>query len=144
MSGEPALPPADDPDLVGSYAAAATAGGGLVWDAVLEYPVWCSPHNGAADECDGSDYFFAFSSYEEALAFSRATLGADEPLALVLQEEYIDEPECGVYVHRKERRVTEWPAEFLRRPRRTADTIPAFLAPDAPPNRLDILRGTAD
>ena len=39
--------------------------------------------------------------------------------------------------------MTEWPVEFLRRPRRTPDTIPAFLAPDAPTNRLDILRGLA-
>jgi hypothetical protein len=69
--------------------------------------------------------------------------GARRPVALVLQEEYIDEPRKGEYVHMRDRRVTEWPVEFLRRPRRTADTIPAFLAPDAPANRLDILRGQA-
>jgi hypothetical protein len=69
--------------------------------------------------------------------------GAEEPLALVLQEEYIEEPEPGQYVHVKERRVTEWPVEFLRRPKRTALTIPDFFAPDAPSNRLDILRGVA-
>ena len=49
----------------------------------------------------------------------------------------------GVYLHVRERRVTEWPVKFLSRPRRTADTIPAFLAPDAPSNRLEILRGLA-
>jgi len=43
----------------------------------------------------------------------------------------------------RERRVTEWPVEFLQRPRRTKRTIPDFLAPDAPPNRLEILRGQA-
>ena len=79
----------------------------------------------------------------EALEFSRATEGAEEPLALVLQREHLDEPSPGVYEYVKEPRITEWPVEFLSRPRRTPETIPAFLAPDAPPNRLDILRGLA-
>jgi hypothetical protein len=132
-----------DPSLVGTYPAAAKAGGGYVWDAVLEYRVWCHPERGAPDEADGSDYYYAFTSYAEALAFSESSEGAEEPLALVLQEEYIDEPEPGQYVHAKERRVTEWPVAFLYRPRRTERTIPDFLAPDAPANRLDLLRGIA-
>lgn len=132
-----------DSDLVGTYPATAKAGGGFVWDAVLEYRVWCHPEQGAPDEADGSDYYFAFASYEEALSFSQQTTGAEEPLALVLQEEYLDEPKTGQYVHIKERRVTEWPVAFLSRPRRTSATIPNFLAPDAPSNRLDILRGIA-
>ena len=99
-----------------------------MWDAVLEYRVWSHDDEG--------DFYHAFASYEEALA--RGT-----PLALVLQEEYIDEPEPGVYVHMKQERITEWPVEFLSRPRRTPRTIPDFLAPDAPANRLDILRGLA-
>jgi hypothetical protein len=131
-----------DPSLVGTYPAAAKSGGGYVWDAVLEYRVWCHPERGAADEADGSDYYYAFASYAEALVFSESTEGADEPLALVLQEEYIDEPVAGQYIHVKERRVTEWPVTFLARPRRTERTIPDFLAPDAPANRLDILRGS--
>lgn len=57
--------------------------------------------------------------------------------------EYIDEPELGVYRHVKELRIAEWPVQFLRRPCRTVDTIPDFLSPDAPPNRLEILRGLA-
>jgi hypothetical protein len=137
------FPAVADPSRVGSYPAAAKAGGGFVWDAVLEYRVWCHPERGAPDEDDGNDYFRAFAAYEDAAAFSRETTGAEEPLALVLQEEHIDEPEDGEYVHVRQRRVTEWPVEFLRRPRRTPETIPAFLAPDAPPNRLDILRGLA-
>ena len=132
-----------DPELVGTYPASANAGGGYVWDAVLEYRVWCHPERGAPDEADGSDYYYPFDSYAEALEFSRASTGAETPLALVLQEEYVSENEPGVYVHVRERRVTEWPPEFLRRPRRTARTIADFLAPDAPPNRLDILRGQA-
>jgi hypothetical protein len=134
-------PSVSEPDRVGAYSVVAKAGGGLVWDAVLEYRVWCHPERGAPDEDDGNDYFRAFATYDEALEFSQATAGAEEPLALILQEEHIDEPEPGRYVHVKEPRVAEWPVEFLRRPRRTPDTIPAFLAPDAPSNRLDILRG---
>jgi len=62
-------------------------------------------------------------------------------LALILQEEYIDESSPGEYVHVKSRRVTEWPVEFLSRPRRSERTIPDFLSPNALPNRLDIIRG---
>jgi len=130
-----------DPRRVGTYPASAKAGGGFVWDAVLEYRVWCHPERGAPDEADGSDYFRAFATHPEALAFSEGTEGAEEPIALILQEEYIDEPELGTYIHVRERRVTEWPVAFLSRPRRTPHTIPDFLSPAAPSNRLDILRG---
>ena len=132
-----------DPGAVGTYPAHAKAGGGYVWDAVLEYRVWCHPERGAADEDDGNDYYYAFATYEEAAAFVVSHPGADEPLALVLQREYIAEPEPGRYIHVKEERVAEWPVEFLRRPARTSRTIPDFLAQDAPANRLDILRGIA-
>lgn len=132
-----------DPNLVGTYSPLAKAGGGYVWDAVLEYRVWCHPENGAPDEDDGNDYFYPFASYEDALAFSERTPGAEEPLALVLQREYIAEPEPGHYIHVKEERITEWPVKFLARPRRTESTIPDFMSPDAPSNRLDILRGLA-
>jgi hypothetical protein len=132
-----------DPSRVGTYPALAKAGGGFVWDAVLEYRVWCHPENGAPDEDNGSDYFYCFATYAEALAFSQKTRGAEEPLALVLQREYISEPEPGHYIHVQEERITEWPVAFLSRPRRTESTIPDFLSPSAPSNRLDILRGLA-
>jgi hypothetical protein len=132
-----------DPNLVGTFPALAKSGGGYVWDEVLEYRVWCHPERGAPDEDDGDDYFYAFASYEEAAAFSRDTAGAEPPLALVLQREHVDEPEPGRYVHVKDERVTEWPVEFLARPRRDASTIPELLDPDAPANRFDILRGAA-
>ena len=133
-----------DPQLVGTYPASAFAGGGYVWDAVLEYRVWCHPEHGAADQADGNDYFHAFASYAEAKGFSQRTEGAEEPLALVLQREYIDEPESGRYIHVRKPRITEWPVEFLQRPRRTERTIPDFLSPEAPANRLDILRGLVE
>ncbi|HXN92132.1 MAG TPA: hypothetical protein VN906_11680 [Candidatus Sulfotelmatobacter sp.] len=135
-------PRAVDESLVGAYPALARAGGGYVWDAVLEYRVWCHPLAGAPHVEEDNDYFRAFSTYEDARAFAERTEGAEEPLALVLQEEYIDELAPQQYVHVRKRRITEWPIDFLNRPRRTPRTIPDFLASNAP-NRLDILRGLA-
>ena len=136
-------PDALDRTLVGTYPALAHVGGGYVWDAVLEYRVWCHPEDGAPMVEEGNDYYYSFATYQEALDFSNGNAGTEEPLALVLQEEYIDEPEAGQYVHVKARRITEWPVNFLSRPRRRPHTIPDFFAADAPPNRLDILRGSA-
>lgn len=135
------FPRALDPKRVGKYPAATFSGGGYVWDAVLEYRVWCCPAAGAPDEDHGNDYYFAFANYPRALRFSREYPGADPPLVLILQREYIDEPKRGRYIHIKRRRMTEWPVEFLSRPRRTKATIPDFLSPSAPANRLEILRG---
>jgi hypothetical protein len=132
-----------DPSKVGEYPAVAGAGGGYVWDEVLEYRVWCHPERGAPDECEGHDYFYSFASYEEAQAFSAASPGAEKPLALILQRERIDEPVSGHYIHITKERIAEWPPEFLARPKRTPNTIPDFLSPDAPKNRLDIIRGLA-
>ncbi|MFZ5895487.1 MAG: GCN5 family acetyltransferase [Myxococcota bacterium] len=142
MKVEDLFPEVLDPERVGEYPVLTGSGGGYVWDAVLEYRVWCHPRRGAPDEADGNPYYYAFETYADALEFSEETEGAEEPIALILQREYIAEPEPGKFVHVKEERMTEWPCEFLLRPRRTARTIPDFLAPDAPPNRLDILRGT--
>src|SRR5258708_35587671 len=108
-----------DADLVGTYPAVAKAGGGFVWDDVLEYRAWCHPERGADDLEYGNDYYFAFATYAEAAAFSGITKGAEEPLALVRQLEYISEPEPGEYRLMKDLRITEWPVVFLRRPRRT-------------------------
>ena len=134
-------PDVRDPLLVGTYSPSAKAGGGYVWDDVLEYRVWCHPENGAPDLADGSDYYYAFATYQEALAFSQETAGAEEPLALIVQDEYIDEPAEGEFIHVREQRVAEWSVAFLSRPKRSPQTIPDFFAPDAPVNRLDILRG---
>lgn len=93
------------------------------------------------DLIDGNDYYQAFANCEDALQFSITTPGAEKPLALILQNEYIDEPAPGIYIHKKEKRMTEWPMEFLNRPKRDGLTILNFFAPDAPLNRLDIIRG---
>lgn len=127
-------PDAFDPEKVGEYSASAHAGGGFVWDEVLEYRVWC--------HTDGDDDFvYAFATFAEAQQCFLDTPGADEPVALILQREYIDEPEAGHYVHVVKERIAEWPPEFLQRPKRTPFTIPDFLAPNAPENRLEIIRG---
>lgn len=131
-----------DEGKVGKYPALAKAGGGYVWDEVLEYRVWCHPERGAEDLEDGNDYYYVFTSYKEAKEYAKNNIGTEEPLALILQREFIDEPETGNYIHKKEERITEWPVEFLSRPRRNESTIPNFLSPNAPLNRLDILRGT--
>jgi hypothetical protein len=138
------FPLAVDPKKVGKYSPVAGSGGGFVWDEVLEYRVWCHPKEG------GDDYYYAYASYEEALEASEKLRSSDdsiaqveEPLALILQREHINEPKAGVYEHVKKKRLAEWPVEFLRRPRRTGRTIPDFLDPNAPANRLDIIRGLA-
>jgi len=136
-------PEVKNKDLVGTYSAAGYTGGGYLWDEVLEYRVWCHPPAGAPDIAEGDDYYYVFDSYEEALDFSRKNPGTEDPLALIEQEEYIDEPEPGKYVHIKEKRITEWPVKFLSRPKRNANTIPDFFSPNAPANRLEILRGLA-
>jgi hypothetical protein len=130
-------PRASNPNRVGKYPAAVFSGGGYVWDEVLEYRVWCH------DEGGGDDYYYALATCPKALAFSQRTKGAEEPLALIRQRQYIDEPEPGHYVHVKKPRLTEWPIQFLGRPKRNSRTIPDFLAPGAPANRLDIIRGIA-
>jgi hypothetical protein len=135
------FPRAIDPARVGKYPGSCYAGGGFVWDAVLEYRVWCCPERGAPDKHDGNDYYYAFASYPDALRFSKKSRGAETPLALILQNEYIDEPTPGQYAHVKKRRITEWPVKFLARPPRKKNTIPNFLSPKAPGNRLAILRG---
>ena len=114
-----------------------STGAGYVWDEVLEYRVWCH-------EDDGDDYYYAFEDAETALLCSREEASAEAPLALILQKEYISEPEEGQYIHMKEERITEWLIEFLSRPRRTERTISDFMSPDAPENKLDIIRGLVD
>lgn len=116
----PFYPDADEPAKVGSYEPQQFSGGGHVWDEVLEYRVWYRDAHGEA--C-----FRPFASYAEAFVFA-GLAKADEPIVLVRQHEYIDEPEPGRFVHVRQSRITEWPVAELERTRRTADTIPAFLA----------------
>ncbi len=89
---------------------------------VLEYRVWMNPPEG------GDDYYKAFPIYEEGLAYSKSTLGAEEPLVLILQREWIDEPQPGNYVLKNEERLTEWKVEWLAGSKRSPEAIERFLA----------------
>lgn len=121
-------PKAIDPSLVGEYPALAKSGAGYFFDDVLEYRVWCHPERGAPDEFDGEDYYYAFETFEEALAFSQDCTGAEEPLVLIRQREWIDEPETGLYIHMKGERIAEWRTEWLDRSAREPGAIEAFIA----------------
>ncbi len=110
-----------DLDQVGEYPALTKSGGGYFYDEVLEYRVWIHPE-------EGSDYFHAFRTYEEAQAFSRQTRGAEEPLVLIRQHEWIDEPEPGQFIPKKGERVTEWRVEWLVGSLRGPTSIQDFLA----------------
>jgi putative acetyltransferase len=112
-------PTAIDPKKVGKYPGFAKSGGGYFYDEVLEYRVWRS--------CK----FRAFATYEEALNYSRSGIGAEPPLVLVRQIEWIDEPEEGVFFHKKGNRITEWQCEWLLTNKRESDSIEKFLAKKA-------------
>ncbi len=121
------FPTAIDPEKVGEYPAATKSGGGFFYDEVLEYRVWCRPWLGAPDEFDGEIYYYAFSTFEEATEFSKATKGSEEPLVLVRQFEWINEPEKGQYIHNKGERITEWLVEWLEGSKRELSSIPEFI-----------------
>jgi len=122
------FPPAVDASQVGEYPALVKSGGGYFYDEVLEYRVWCHPERGAPDpDQSGDDYFYAFGTFEEALACAESTPGAEEPLVLVRQIEHVDEPEPGVYVHVKAERITEWRVEWLADSKRDSESIPRML-----------------
>jgi hypothetical protein len=125
-------PNAIDPDLVGEYPARAKSGAGYFFDHVLEYRVWCHPERGAPDEFDGEDYYHAFTSHEEAREFSQECPGAEEPLVLIRQLEWIDEPEPGLFIHKKGERIAEWRPEWLDRGARVPGAIEAFIATRSP------------
>ncbi len=94
-------------DQIGNCPSLVKSGGGYVWDEVLEYRVWCYPEDGAEDIEVGDDYYYVFATYGEAFDFYRMTNGAEEPVVLILQKEYIDEPEPGKFIYVKEERITE-------------------------------------
>ena len=115
-------PLAVDLEAVGDYAALAKAGGGYFYDEVLEYRVW------AWDAERREDYFCAFPNYEDALEFASRTDDAKDPLVLIRQLEYVDEPEPGELYHIKEERIAEWLPEWLDRGPRQEGAIEAFIA----------------
>lgn len=114
--------------MVGEYPSAAKSGAGCFFDQVLEYRVWLHPEKGAEPLAGGHDYCFAFAKYERALAFSQKAKGAEEPLALLRQYEWIDEPSPGKYEVKRGERVTEWRVAWLKGAKREPQSIAEFLA----------------
>ena len=115
-------PPAIDPSKVGSYPALTKSGAGYFYDDVLEYRVWIHPKGG------GDVYYRAFASYEPALKFSKSTAGAEEPLVLVRQAKWVNEPEPGSFEPRSDERITEWQTIWLsQNTKRTQDSIERFM-----------------
>jgi hypothetical protein len=114
-------------ELVGTYPGLTKSGAGYFYDEVLEYRVWMHPEKGAAHLAGNEDYFAAFANYESALAYSRATKGAEPPLVLVRQVESINEPSPGKFEWDKTERLTEWKPDWLKGSLRKPDSIQQFL-----------------
>lgn len=110
-----------DPARVGTYSILAGAGGGFVFDEVLEYRVWFKEN--------GESTYRPFITFEEAEAFSKLDLPRIEPpLALELQREYVEESEPGRRFLVRQRRVAEWRIEWLTEDhRRTPENLRRIL-----------------
>ncbi len=121
-------PLAIDANMVGEYPALVKSGAGYFYDDVLEYRVWCHPERGALDECDGQDYYRTFVSFEQAQIFSEQMQGTEQPLVLVRQCYWIDEPETGIFVANHGERLTEWQVAWLKTAKRQQDSIEHFFA----------------
>jgi len=115
-------PDAKNKSKVGSYSALVFSGGGYFYDEILEYRVWVRPQNG--DEV----HFYAYADYEMALDYAQKTEGAEDPLVLVLQKTYIDEPTKGNLIIVKEDRITEWRVEWLLEGKGGEGVLEAFIA----------------
>jgi putative acetyltransferase len=116
------LPPAIDVARVGSYPVLSHSGGGFFFDDVLEYRVGVHPPEG------GDDRYQTFPTYQQAVAFAASELGADEPVVLVRQREWVVEQSPGHYVRKTGERLTEWRVEWLKDRKRLPGAIEQFLA----------------
>ena len=127
ITGTSKFPIAVDPNRVGTYSPDTKSGAGYFYDDMLKYRVWLHPDKGAAPLNGNKDYFVAFAQYEPAEAFSMKTSGAEQPLALVRQLEWINEPKHGQFVPEKGVRIAEWQVAWLQGSKRTAASIQEFL-----------------
>lgn len=122
------FPIAVDVKKVGTYPSMVKSGGGYFYDEVLEYRVWIDPQSGGERLNEGSDYFKAFATYARAKRFSEITKGAEDPLVLVRQFEFVNEPTEGAFEHVVGERLTEWKIEWLTDSKREPNSIAEFLA----------------
>ena len=127
VSGQSAYPIAVDLSKVGSYPADTRSGAGYFYDDVLEYRVWLHPEKGAKPLNGAKDYFVAFAQYERANGFSKRSTGAESPIVLVRQLEWINEPEHGRFIPEKTERITEWQVQWLTGSKRGPKSISDFL-----------------
>jgi putative acetyltransferase len=127
VSPPSAYPLAVDPLKVGLYPLETKSGAGYFYDDVLEYRVWLHPENGAQTVNHGDDYVVAFAQYESAEAFAASAPGAETPIVLVRQRQWIDEPRAGHYLPKRGERVTEWQVRWLSGSKRAADSIEQFI-----------------
>jgi putative acetyltransferase len=116
-----AYPIAVDFKKVGTYSALTKSGAGYFYDDVLEYRVWSNPPAG------GDDHYKAFATYEDAFIYSQKTPGAEAPLVLIRQKEWIDEPQPGQYIRKSEERLTEWKVKWLEGSKREPGLIERIL-----------------
>ena len=132
VSPTSAYPVAVDLSKIGTYPPDTKSGAGYFYDDVLEYRVWLHPDHGAALLNGHKDYFVAFAQYEMAEAFSKGTAGSEEPIVLVRQREWIDEPTPGQFHAQRSERIAEWRVKWLAGNKRGADTVSNFLAHPKP------------
>jgi putative acetyltransferase len=137
VTGQSEYPLAVSPAIVGSYPAETKSGAGYFYDDVLEYRVWLHTDRGANPLNGDQDYFEAFAKYENAKKFSETAKGAEEPVVLVRQREWIGEPEPGHFIPEKQERITEWRVKWLAGDHRTADSIQEFMKHPKPAQRED-------
>jgi hypothetical protein len=135
VAKESAYPLAVDNAQVGKYAPNSKSGAGYFYDDVLEYRVWFHPERGAAPLNGDHDYYVAFAQCEKAAELSKSSKGAEEPLVLVRQYEWINEPEPGHYIAEKGNRVSEWQVKWLDGSKRSADSIGEFLRHPKPADK---------
>jgi hypothetical protein len=115
-------PPVVDASKVGTYPALTKSGAGYFYDEVLEYRVWVHQHAG------GDDFYKAFATYERALEFSKEQLGAEEPLVLVRQLQWVNEPKPGEFEVRSGERITEWQVVWLNdKTKRSNKSVEEFM-----------------
>lgn len=128
VSGRSAYPIASDPSKVGRYPGPAMSGAGYFYDYVLEYRVWLHPHDGSIKKNGNDVYFRAFAQYERAVEFSKQSKGAEEPLVLVRQLKYINEPKPGQFEVIDEERITEWQVQWLSGSKRQPGSVAKFIS----------------
>ena len=70
--------------------------------------------------------------------FSKSSAGPEEPIVLVCQREWIDEPTPGHFHAKATERITEWRVKWLAGIKRGTDTVRDFVAHPKPESWLNL------